>query len=105
MSEYKEINVLLKECAPSQAPVTTHEKWVIIEFMFRMYQSEDNVIHHSYNSGPLISSHCIFIDTVSLVHSSTLTEVGACLLLQSKSGNECSCVILLQLHCKSVTQD
>lgn len=45
--------------------VASHDKWVVIKFMFRLHQSGDNAIRHG-NTGALMSPHCIFMAVASL---------------------------------------
>ena len=69
----------------STKPMTSHDKWVVIKFMFRQHQAGDNAIRHG-NTRPLMSPHCIFMSMAFLLSLPPWTSAWKYLHLKLKLG-------------------
>lgn len=95
----------------STEPMTSHDKWVVIKFMFRQHQAGDNAIRHG-NTRPLMSPHCIFMSVAFLRSLPPWTWAWKYLQLKLELSIGLLrrlllflFVVLQQLHCKSAAQD
>lgn len=100
-----------------EKPMTSHDKWVLIKFMFRQHQAGDNAIRHG-NTRLLMSPHCIFMD-MAVLPLPLWTSAWKYLYLEQKLSSSLLLllfflwlffilllfVMLQQLHSESAAQD